>query len=267
MRDRTSFAVVKNTRLPRKFPAQAVQYLQRQDDRRRELHYHVCLEIGLCDEGGGVQFIGSDIFTFGTGSIALIQKGCIHDSHILPVGQSGESRWRYIFADTEFFGAALPKESFTVYDPELKALFEMMYRELNEPREDSGELFGLLLRAFLCKVRRSEPELRPMKRAPEQMAAAVSHIAQHYREDLTVEGLARICSLSAEYFRRAFRESFGVGPQQYIISLRLRIAAQLLKTTDRPVLEVAEESGFHSLSSFNRLFRRQYGCTPREMRG
>lgn len=61
-------------------------------------------------------------------------------------------------------------------------------------------------------------------------------------------------------------DNVGMGPQQYIIHVRLSMAEHLLRTTEKPILDIAGEVGFHSLSSFNRLFLRAYGCSPRVLR-
>lgn len=72
--------------------------------------------------------------------------------------------------------------------------------------------------------------------------------------------------MSVSYFRKAFYDNVGMGPQQYIIHVRLSMAEHLLRTTEKPILDIAGEVGFHSLSSFNRLFLRAYGCSPRVLR-
>lgn len=52
----------------------------------------------------------------------------------------------------------------------------------------------------------------------------------------------------------------------YLNEYRLSEAAQLLRGSDKKILTVANETGFDSLSNFNRQFRQRYGVTPREYR-
>ena len=251
------------------FPTDHIHYTQHyhQD---AELHYHQCLEIGRCVEGSGVQFINNEIYPFSSNTISVIQKNCIHDSHIVltnPV--EPPSRWKYIFVDLERLNVALNQiGSFNTYDVELIHLFEMMFHELEDKQEGYRELFVHLLEAFLMKAKRVEPLLRPLKHHPiaNQIASALNYIAQTYHADVTVEQLAKTCNLSTSYFRKVFRENLGISPQQYIIRVRLSMAEHLLSTTEKKILTISEEVGFKTLSSFNRLFKKAYGISPRNFR-
>jgi len=234
-----------------------------------ELHYHRCLEIGRCVEGSGVQFIGNEIYPFSGNTISIIHKECIHDSHIVMTNQSEPpSRWKYIFADLEKLRVEIESGSYNTYDMDLVQLFEMMFHELGDKNDDYQQLFVNLLEAFLLKAKRAEPLPRSQTNHPNanQIASALNYVAQNYHADINVEQLAKSCNLSTSYFRKVFRENLGVSPQQYIIRVRLAMAEHLLSTTKKKIITVSEEVGFNSLSSFNRLFKRAYGVSPRDFR-
>ena len=66
------------------------------------LHYHNCFEIGRCVSGNGVQFIGSDVYSFTPNIVSIVQKDCIHDSHIIMFDPNETpSVWQYIFVDLD----------------------------------------------------------------------------------------------------------------------------------------------------------------------
>jgi AraC-like DNA-binding protein len=78
--------------------------------------------------------------------------------------------------------------------------------------------------------------------------------------------LARIAGLSPYHFLRTFMEVTGSTPHQYLLRLRLRRAALLLKTGSRKIVEIAFDCGFGDLSNFNRAFRSEFGVSPRVYR-
>jgi AraC family transcriptional regulator len=73
--------------------------------------------------------------------------------------------------------------------------------------------------------------------------------------------------MSPWHFLRTFRRVAGVTPHQFILTRRLHHAAVRLRTSDAPVVDIALESGFGDLSTFNRQFRRTIGTTPSRYRG
>ncbi|MBY4891911.1 AraC family transcriptional regulator [Rhodobacteraceae bacterium N5(2021)] len=80
------------------------------------------------------------------------------------------------------------------------------------------------------------------------------------------DGFIEVAGRSQEHVCRATRRHLGLSPTQYINRIRMQHAAMLLAGTGRPVSEVAEEVGLENLSYFHKLFRLQYGTTPRSYR-
>jgi AraC-like DNA-binding protein len=83
-----------------------------------------------------------------------------------------------------------------------------------------------------------------------------------YFEPLGVADLARAAGLSRWHFSREFRRTFGESPHAYLLTRRLERAAALLRTTDRPVLDICLSVGLRSVGSFTASFSRAYGVSP-----
>ena len=79
---------------------------------------------------------------------------------------------------------------------------------------------------------------------------------------LTVESLARELGLSVAHFARAFKETLGVPPHQFLLSARLDRARRMLESPGVPLSVVAERTGFADQSHLTRHFKREYGITP-----
>lgn len=78
--------------------------------------------------------------------------------------------------------------------------------------------------------------------------------------------LARALDLSADYFTRRFRQTFGRSPRRWIVEQRVRLAAVRLIESNRQVSEVAEELGYPDVFSFSRQFKEVTGESPRAYR-
>ena len=92
------------------------------------------------------------------------------------------------------------------------------------------------------------------------------HIAHHLREVVDFEALARRLGMGYTLFRRCFREYNGMAPLEYQIALRLRRAMHLLESSNVPVAQIAEETGFQSLSYFSKFFHDRTGQPPSQFR-
>jgi len=79
---------------------------------------------------------------------------------------------------------------------------------------------------------------------------------------LTIEMLAREVGLSPAHFARAFRESLGRAPHQYLLARRLARARRLLETTGVSLSDIAQRTGFADQAHLTRLFKRAFGTTP-----
>jgi AraC family transcriptional regulator len=79
---------------------------------------------------------------------------------------------------------------------------------------------------------------------------------------LTIDTLAREAGLSPAHFARAFKESTGRAPHQYLMELRLAHARTLLDAPDATLSDVALRAGFADQAHFTRFFKRQFGVTP-----
>ena len=95
-----------------------------------------------------------------------------------------------------------------------------------------------------------------------QRRKSVAYIEEHLAESISLSALARLAGLSACYFCRAFRQSFGVPPQRYQLMQRIERAKTLLAKRAASVTDVSLTVGYNDTSAFCTAFRRVTGLTP-----
>lgn len=95
-----------------------------------------------------------------------------------------------------------------------------------------------------------------------QIDRAVHYLREHFHEHVNLTDLAKRTGMSVRQFNRRFREVFGTNPRTFLIKTRVQAACELLRTTDRPIAEIALEFGFCDQSAFTQHFRRHMGITP-----
>ena len=90
---------------------------------------------------------------------------------------------------------------------------------------------------------------------------AVNFIKDHFREKISVEQLANHVHMSARQLHRRFCEAFGVGPQSFILKLRIQAACEALQREGALIGDVAQDMGFGDKSAFTQALHRHIGLT------
>jgi len=98
--------------------------------------------------------------------------------------------------------------------------------------------------------------------APARANRVCEYIDSHLQESIALEVLAEIAQLSVHHFARAFRQTLGIPPHNYIVQRRVEHAQQLLRSTDLPLSEIAIVAGFTDQSHLARHFRTITGVSP-----
>ncbi|WP_276906225.1 AraC family transcriptional regulator [Faecalibaculum rodentium] len=184
--------------------------------------------------------------------------------------------WTYCWI--EFDGLqvkeALDRTQMTMDDPVYRShtpqqrelmVQEMLYliQHMKEPTLHLiGHLF-LFFSAFVESTRRWQPR-KSAKMADFYIREAITFIEQNYTRDFSIEDIAATLGIDRGYFGKLFKRATGQSPQQFLIQYRLIKAANLLKTTELSIREVANSVGYENQLHFSRAFRKMYEMSPRE---
>ncbi len=252
------------------------------DVKADRLHFHNCLEIGVCHSHEGRIDLGDHSVKYKAGDFTLIARNYPHTTYSTP---GEKSLWSYIFVDLdEFFksqallntsGALLPSLSYYIGNkdtsPRLYSYIIAVIDEMTEKQQGYLTSVTGLMAAILIEITRlCEQGLPPQKPLTNismlSIHPALNYIHDNYMQHFPIELLADMCHLSVTHFRRTFNTIMGISPLEFINNTRIEHACLLLSSTDSSILEISEQVGFHSVSSFNRAFVKLMDCSPREWR-
>lgn len=94
----------------------------------------------------------------------------------------------------------------------------------------------------------------------------IKYIDQNYMYDISLDNLAKVAGYSKYHFSRVFKKYSSTSFIDLVNKRRIRAAEQLLLEGDLLVTDIAMQSGFSSLTTFNRVFKEMKGCTPSEFK-
>ena len=176
---------------------------------------------------------------------------------LYPNGLPQDFFW-YRYTD---FSKILSGEPFT----EEKILLQKIVKEFSSQNEYSRPIImGLLQTLMVLLYRRylNNPMSTQSNNTLALLFPAISYMNTNYQQNADQKVLAGLCGLSASQFDEKFRECFHQTPRQYMYVIRIRKACQLLTSTEEKILDIALQTGFTSLSGFNRHFLQVMGRSP-----
>lgn len=96
---------------------------------------------------------------------------------------------------------------------------------------------------------------------------SVDYIVKNYKQkDLSMKKIAEKSYMSEVYFRKLFKEEFGISPKKYIIKLRIQNALYLISTGYYSLKEVSDMSGYEDYKHFSVEFKKIIGISPSKYR-
>jgi AraC family transcriptional regulator len=101
---------------------------------------------------------------------------------------------------------------------------------------------------------------------PKALRRVRDYVTAHLEENISIQVLAAIVGLSRYHFARAFKQSEGVTPHQFLLQCRVQRAQELLAGTELPLAQIALAAGFSDQSHCSRRFRKLVGVTPSRYR-
>lgn len=253
-----------------------------------EPHLHSAWEMIIPTEGNYLVTSGQQTYELAPGDIFLIPSGVLHS--LKAPNRGGrfiflfdlEPVWRIkgsSYLASCLSGPVLINRSTcpSIYGEEAALITQLCTDYLNEDSMRDMTIYTKLL-SFLQlygKSRLSQegnyliPQLTvtgSSRNNTEKFNIVFSYLDEHFAEDLSLEHMAAIAGFSKFHFSRTFKQLSGYNFYDYLCRRRIKSAEILLMHQDMSISQIALQSGFSSVSTFNRIFKSLKGCTPTQYR-
>lgn len=151
---------------------------------------------------------------------------------------------------------------------ELKTVFTTLREKLDEENAHAAAIRKSLelLEQMHGTGGQPEGEQMPKNESRRAIEKVMRYIREHYREDITLNGVAENVFLSPVYISRLIKEETGKNYVALIMELRIQRAVELLENTEMYVYEIAEHVGYSNLKYFYKVFKKVTGKSPNDYR-
>lgn len=253
------------------------------------LHWHNEFEINVMLEGSAIYQVGAQTYVSNVGDINIKAPGVLHATHI---PENGFAHYNTLIFRPELFGFTeyergnlrylsrilskklIIKTPIRQTDVEYDRIALLLNEAIDAARNDSPAddilLKSRLNEVFYVLVKNGyvvKSDLHATYDADmEELNPALKYIADNFNHDIKIAKLAALTARSETSFMALFKKVLGVTAIEYITHLRINSACEMLRLTNRKIIDIAQSCGYCNLSNFNRIFKRKTGSTPREYR-
>lgn len=247
-------------------------------------HIHPYYEIEFFISGSRNMTINHSIYNCRKGTVIFIATGELHKGYPVENNPVPVELVNIYFTEKylEQFFEIYGKEQFlsffqnhSISVPQgrreyLEELLEKMIDEFKGVDELSKNVlnsyFNELLTFLVRCKNNSAGDMLEYDENNKVIADAAEYIYFNFDKDITLEDIAERCNMSKTHFSKRFKAVTGFGYKEYLISVRIKEACELLLNTDKSITEVAFECGFNDSNYFGDAFRKAKGVSPHKYR-
>ncbi len=154
---------------------------------------------------------------------------------------------------------------FTGTSPDYQWLFRQMIQELQLQRANYEDFLNINLRHIFLLINRYLKEGNDVgTEMLDEVERATHYFNEHYNEPIVIEDYAKERAMTVNWFTQNFKKVTKVTPMQYILSLRITNAMNLIDNTDYNMTQIADAVGYNNSMYFSRIFKKHTGMTPTE---
>ena len=240
-----------------------------------KIHVHKNYELYYTISGECRYFIGDRVLSLSENCLVLIPRGIPHRT----VYTSQECERVLLFFPADYINPTILPKLYKIFPSRLFSakkgqtekiikIFERISEEEKKNDEFSRELIkGYLTELFSIILRSgADREGGAYEKANIVIYDAMQYISAHFAEEISLKDLAMRSAMSECSFSRTFKNVSGFGFKEYLASVRLQKAEELLINTSLSVSEIAYACGFNDSNYFSSFFSKAKGTSPLKFR-
>ncbi len=250
------------------------------------LHWHDEIEIIRIKRGNIHCHVNDSDFLLNPGELCFINLDQMHrvyntdkavcDMDVLTIKTEMLSQNQEIF--DQFIKPIINNKEFAhiqmdgrnSYAKIISDIFDLLYELITQKPtgyelDVIGYIYMIFRRLYLVYIANDEP-LSAYGSDISLQRRMTTYIYEHYSEKITLDNIAAAAGVSRSKCAGLFKTYTQNTPIGFLNSYRLEMSAKLLSTTNDSIALIAQACGFGEQSYYNRMFMREYGCTPLEWR-
>ena len=227
-------------------------------------HFHSAAEFIIVRQGRMLASVSGEEHIISAGEGCFVDRFCIHSFSEL----EGNTEIYIFVGNGEIFLpiirelGGVPQTRFSFSD---FALLDSVADYYDKAKNENirAAVFKGAVTLLLAAVAEQNPLVSdPRQDSPGDICNILLYINEHFKEDLTLDSLAARFGYSPQYFSRLFHKYMKVNLTEYVNVARVNYAKKQL-SLGKSVAEIAFESGFGSMPSFYRAYKKVFGELPR----
>ena len=147
----------------------------------------------------------------------------------------------------------------------IKSCFTEILNYSRRPKKNIAEIKSVAYK-ILAHLGITDKERKINSNKYERIYKGITYLENDVHQDLSIEEIAKLCHMTATYFRKLFKEYSGLSPAQFRIQKKLETAIELLQTSDMTISEISDYLNFENISYFSKLFKKHTKMSPSQYR-
>jgi AraC-like DNA-binding protein len=253
-------------------------------------HFHSEYQLFVVLKGTGTRFIGDHVHPFKPGDLVLTGPNLPHLWRSDPEYFEGDrERWTegiVIYFSKDFFGNQFLQklemvqvrnlltkaESGISFQGRTSETAKRMMRELVHKKDFESVLHMLNILRLLAETDEYSVLAHPgysnsLKESDtERMNKVHAYVMKNFREKITLEEVAALANMTTSSFSRYFKTHANKTFSEFLTSIRIGYSCKLLMEKKIKITQACYDSGFNTLSNFNRQFKAFTQCSPLQYR-